>query len=242
MPFFATTDDPREHIRRWIPKRPYATNNLSEGIWHQNKRFALEARYLQPNADFIWYLPFDCDHDGTYSAAQDGLLPLPNVVVLNDNNGRGHIGYLLETPIWQADAARIRPLQYLAKIQIGLTRRLDADPAFAGLMTKNPFHPVWRTTFLHGYLYELSELDEHLHSANCIKPRSIEQSGLGRNCLLFDEVRHLAYRKVRDFKLNGEPKSIFDAWTFQQTTILNAQFSVPLHESAHSDVSGHLFR
>jgi hypothetical protein len=216
-----------DYARR-IPRMPYATDDLREGVSEVRKAIARRSRYVQPNGKMIWCLVFDCDHDAAFCAAEDGLLPPPNIIVLNPDNGRGHLTYFLEAPVPRTDAARIKPLQYLDKIVRGMTRRLDADPGYSGLVTKNPLHPGWRTIVLHDHCYTLRELDEHLHPPNCRRPPRGEISGLGRNCTVFDELRHLAYRQVRDAKRNGETQQNFEAWAISTAASLNAQFPTPM--------------
>lgn len=222
------SDGPLAHFKRWVPRHPYATDNPGEGVWRQPKFAALKCRYIQPNTIMTWCLGFDCDHDAAFWAAEDGLLPPPNIIVLNPQNGRGHLSYFLKNPVPRTDFSRIRPIHYLAKIERGMVKRLDADPGYAALITKNPLHNFWRTIEWHNHLYLLGELDAHLHAHNCVATPSHEVSGLGRNCALFDDLRHRAYRKVREFKRNRVPKSEFDAWAREQAHAINSQFPLPL--------------
>lgn len=65
-----------------------------------------------------------------------------------------------------------------------MIRRLDADPAFAGLVTKNPLHRFWRTIERHNHRFQLHELDEALHDANCRAPPRPEATGYGESLSL----------------------------------------------------------
>lgn len=219
------------HFAQRVPKRPYATDNPGEGMWRQAKSYALKAKYVQPQDEMLWCMCFDCDHGGAYWAAEDGVLPLPNLKILNPDNGRGHLIYYLASPVPRTDAARRLPLNFLAKIERGLCCRLDADPQYVGLIVKNPLNRYWRTTAVHDHSYTLGELDEVLHEANCTARPRKETFGLGRNCVVFDELRHMAYAKVLEFKRNGEPQSNFLAWANRQANALNGQFPVPMHFS-----------
>lgn len=223
--------DPLAHFIRCVPRTPYATDNFEDGIWRQRKRHALRLRYIQPNDAMVWCLTFDCDHDAARWANVDGILPEPNFCALNQDDGAGHLAYFLKHPVARTDAARLRPLRYLAKIQMGLMRRLDADPAYVGLLTKNPLHPHWRTVSLHSYCYQLAELDAHLHDFNCKKMPRQESVGLGRNCILFNEISRKAYAGVRTFLLNDAHEAAFHLWVHQQAAELNAQFDTPMQHS-----------
>ena len=70
----------------------------------------------------------DCDHDAAVFSYDDGPLPPPNIITLIPDNGRGHLNYRLRAPVAKTDAARDRPLRYLAAIETCMIRRLDADP------------------------------------------------------------------------------------------------------------------
>ncbi len=210
---------------------PIQPTSRDQEFWQNDKRIALCRRYVQANGLIIWCLIFDCDHEAAFTAAEDGVLPPPNIVVLNLNNGRGHLTYFLDAPVPRTDAARIKPLRYVAKIERGMTRRLDADPGFAGLITKNPLHPGWRTIVRHEHRFTLGELGDQLHSANCAMPPRGEISGLGRNCTVFDELRHLAYRRIREVTRNDEPRHAFETWALKQAASLNAQFATPMQFS-----------
>jgi len=231
MPDERQTHDVLRDYKRRVPQRPYVSDDLRDGVWQTKKWPGLRLRYVQANGVMIWCLIFDCDHDAAFTAAEDGILPPPNLVAMNPDNGRGHLTYLLDAPVPRTDAARVGPLRYLAMIERGMTRRLDADIGFAGLITKNPLHAEWRTVVRHDYRFTLRDLDDYLHPANCVMPRRGDMSGLGRNCLLFDELRHQAYRMVREFKRNDEPKRNFDQWAIFKATELNAAFATPMHLS-----------
>ena len=120
-----------------LPRQPYASDNLEQdGIWRQSQRDAIRCKHIQHNGDLVTWLTFDCDYDATAFSHRDVLVPPPNIITLNPDNGRGHLSYRLLAPVAKTDAARDRPLRYLAAIETGMTRRLDADPGCAGLVTK----------------------------------------------------------------------------------------------------------
>ena len=181
-----TSGDPLAHFTRCIPRQPFASDNLTHGVWRTRKWAALSLPFIQPCSVMIWCLVFDVDHEAAYWAAEDGILPQPNLIVLNRHNGKGHVTFFLQAPVPKTDAAKLRPLQYLAMIERGMVRRLDADPNYSGFVTKNPRHPDWRTFRKHGKRYELGELHECLHDTNCTFPPRKETYGLSRNCTVFD--------------------------------------------------------
>jgi hypothetical protein len=224
----AQSDSALAHFKRWVPKCPFATDNPRKGVWRHVKPAALRRRYIQPNEVMTWCLTFDCDHDAAFWAAEEGLLPPPNLAVLNPDNGRGHLSYFLKTPVPRTDCSRVRPMKYLAKIERGMVKRLDADRGYAGLITKNPLCADWRVIERHNHLYGLGELDEYLHAQNCVAPPKREASGLGRNCALFDDLRQYAYSEVLEFKADGNPSQAFEHAVHDQAAMINSQFTSPL--------------
>lgn len=102
---------------------------------------------------------------------------------------------------------RLQPLRYLSAIESMMHQRLQADPGFAGLLTKNPMHPDWECLRGPQQGYSLSELAAHLpgiekhfpHPRHALATREI---GLRRNVTLFDFLRKYAYQQIRHYKLD----------------------------------------
>ena len=214
-----------------LPRRPYASDNLEQdGIWRQSQRNAIRCKHIQHNGGLVTWLTFDCDNDATAFSHRDELLPPPNIITLNPDNGRGHLSYRLLTPVAKTDAARDRPLRYLVAIETGMTRRLNADPGYVRLVTKNPIHPRFRTIVMHDHAFQLSELAEHLHAKNMRRRQSADIAGLGRNCAVFEELRRFAYREIRRFKTGGAAFAEYQTRLFEVAIGRSLQFAAPMHE------------
>jgi hypothetical protein len=107
-----------------------------------------------------------------------------------------------------------------------MLRRLKADPGYSGLIAKNPFSPRWRSRWLVPFGYRLEQLDCHLDKRDKRRPTEPEMlCGLGRNCLLFDELRHFAYREVVRFKTQSIGGARFLARIEETAHTLNQQFA-----------------
>ena len=120
----------------------------------------------------------------------------------------GHLIYLLTAPVAVSDVARIQPVLFMAAIQEGLRRALEADRGYAGVVVKNPAHKHWQTHTWRAEPYLLEELAEYvaLPSLAEMKKRSKQPdyAGLGRNCTVFEIARTKSYNLVRDYwKPNG---------------------------------------
>ena len=152
----------------------------------------------------------DPQRDG-YHEWQDRGLPAPHWISINPENGNYHLGYLLASPVARTSAAKLKPLRYLAAIEHVLARRLGADMGYVGLITKNPVHRDWWTTWHNHAPYPLDYLAEFCPDADLAaysRRSRKEVGGLGRNVTVFDNVREWAYSAVREFwRPNG-----YEAW------------------------------
>ena len=160
---------------------------------------------------------------------EDELAPPPSIIVVNCANGHAHLLYAIETPVFNA-ANHPKPLRLAAAIQEALRQKLGGDPGYSGLIAKNPLHPHWRVIVHPGAVYDLAYLSEWVDlDHRPAKPLRGEERGLGRNCALFDRLRHWAYRWIATYK----DTATADEWgraVFAQAQKSN-DFNTPLHES-----------
>ena len=215
----------------YLPTRPYCTNDPTIGQGVRSKNVAMNYSNIQPNTPGkVVYLSFDVDLDDGAESFHRLNAPPPTLVMENPINGHAHYMYELAAPVPRTEAARAKPLFYLAACQEGLRRKLGADPSYSGHLVKNPLHARWNT-FSYAGSYSLADFAEWF---DLPKPADMakrihdpDYAGLGRNCTLFEKLRAECYRLVRKFWLPGgfEP--------FKETVRLlgedlNAQFETPL--------------
>lgn len=182
---------------RW-PRRPYCTDDLSAGLQIRDHAHALQRAYVQHNPPaMVFWMVADIDRPEAGAAWIDAGLPAPAWICQTPKSGHAHIAYGLAVPVCRSDAARPEPMRLAAAVERGLWSALGADTGYAGLVTKTPGHPAWRTLYPQpgGGLYELNELAEYVELKP--PPRKREAAGLGRNCDLFDRLRSWAYRAIR---------------------------------------------
>lgn len=208
-----------------LPRRPYCADDLKTGLRIRPTATALKHLHIQSNAPLaISWLVFDLDYEQAALRWEKANLPPPTISVVNPVNGHAHIFFGLNTSIAKSDTAREAPIRYAAAIEAAFRTQLNADPGYAGLISKNPFHPHWRTQWVNK-LYDLSELAEYV-----ILPKRLSKElpvGLGRNCTLFDEIRAWAYQWVRVYKKNGAKEVEWHAAVLNQAEKMNV-FDVPL--------------
>lgn len=188
---------------------PFCTDDFESGVYRKPVKQALQKKHIQLNHEnCIQYLAFDIDRACSPCEFSDlGLTP--NIFIQNPKNRHAHIVFKLETPLHTNDNSSQRAIAYLAAIQNGMTRLLGADAAYNGLLTKNPFHPEHNTTWIHDQVWSFDLLCEYVSPISSKNIAVQEQSSLGRNCTLFDNLRKWAYVNLHSFKHNN-PR--YNAW------------------------------
>lgn len=222
--------------RIWLPRRPLATDDPTTGLTRTSRTLALDRRLIETNpAALTSLLAVDVDHpDALIRALWDRADWLPTVVTENPGNGHAHAIWALTAPVATTEYAHRRPLALAAAVTEGLRRSVDGDPAFGGLITKNPLNGNWSTHWVTSHTYGLRELAGHLDDADLMPPASWRRArrknpvGLGRNCTIFETARTWAYREARHHW--GDPDGLHRAIA---TTVrdLNQNFSDPLPSS-----------
>ena len=222
-----------EDIGRW-PRRPYCTDDLANGLRIRSLAKALTQPYIQANPPHlrVWAL-FDIDRPMAALAWEEADLPPPTWTAVNRENGRAHSAWGLSAPVLvDGLGARDAPLRYLCAVESLMRERLRADNGFAGLVTKNPAHPLWKVFRGPRLAYGLDELGEHLPGLEQHRPkrRTPDQVGLGRNVSLFDRLRRWAYPSIRPYWGGG--LQAWNAWLSHcnsRALVYNGDFLVPLH-------------
>lgn len=218
-----------ELFRQRLPRKPYHTDTLSDGLRIRDVQRAIKARYIQPNGPtHRYWLVYDVDRSGAALDWHDRGAPPPTIVAQNPINGHAHLVYGLEVAVRTAPDAKSGPLRYAAAVDCALRGLLDADKGYAGLICKNPLHPFWRVTEWEPRLYGLGDLDSWLDlNAYRDRRKRLPDYGLGRNCNLFERLRLWAYRAIRQ----GWPD--YERWHEAVLTRARAynDFDTPLPDS-----------
>ena len=207
--------------------KPYCADDLLYGLQIRPKKTAINMQYIQGNQPcMLHYFFFDIDRAEAVMAWYDANLPMPYWTAQTQKNGHAHICYKLEIPLCTSELASQKAISYAAKIQAGLANKLGADVGYSHLITKNPFHPDWRTTFWTERAYTLDYLADFVELPKKLSKKQ-EVSGLGRNCTLFDTVRKWAYTAVRDY-LHHHSSLTWEKAVLTHLEALNGEFQEPL--------------
>lgn len=184
------------------PRRPYCSDDLEAGVKIRSLRQALLHPYVQANPPHlrVWML-FDIDRPDAATAWETAKLLPPTWSAINKENWHGHSAWGVSAPVLvDGLGARDAPLRYLCAIEALMRERLQADEGFAGLITKNPAHPLWQTLRGPRLSYSLTELAEVLPGIEKYRHRKrAECVGLGRNVTLFDTLRKDCYSAIRQY-------------------------------------------
>lgn len=213
-----------------LPLRPYVSNNLEQGLRVVGRGQADMFRYIQHNQPCLHrWLVFDCDFVGAMAKVRDGGLPLPTYSAVNPKNGHSHLFYGLKDPVCTSDQAGWKPLLLLRRIEYALREALGSDAAYGGFISKNPLHEYWQVEEVNPDLWSFKDFEAFLTLPKRV-PKKANTEGLGRNCTLFEIVRHEAYASVLGYRLAGTQKAFYghiQALVIQH----NSAFHEPLYSS-----------
>lgn len=222
----------KDDFRPQLPYKPYCTNELSAGLHICPREAALRYNYIQLNSPCLnWALVFDIDYPAGPWLADDVNLPRPTFCIQSKQSGYAHFIYALLSPVCTSNIAHSKPLYYAEAIERAFRERFNADHHYTGLIAKNPWKTdTWRV-YMSNLAYDLTFLGDSLGETLNWKP--IKQSvttisGLGRNCYLFEVIRHWSYSAIRSYWNLGTPD--WEEAVYKRTYAENLQFSTPLPE------------
>lgn len=235
-----------------LPSNPYCTNSKGFAYIRNKQNAVRHRYIQPNHPAVCKWLAFDIDDPEALFTCFDKGLPPPQVIIKNPTNGHAHYLYRLTTPVGIGGKSSMKAVRYLASVQKALAEALGADKGYSGNLIKNPCYvkanapkeklPLWidedeyevngerdehETYIVRGVQssYTLAELADYLDLPPLLSQTDQEpanDSGYGRNCTLFDELRHIAY-KLPDKSYNSvisELESVSDS--------INNRFDVPL--------------
>ena len=223
----------REQFANKLPRKPWCTNEKGQPLLVRPKELAISYSYIQPNSPFYQnYFILDLDYEAAIADIlfERSGIPLPNLVTSNFHNGKAHIIFELETPIYKTDASRQNVIAFAHAILKRLQQLFDADIGYTGVITKNPLSSQWRVTELRKKPYSLYELAEKIDlPKNKYEKPNIkldEAIGLGRNCYIFYTACPFAYVEIRKYR--GKTYKQWEKAMIAHCMTLNEGLSEPL--------------
>ena len=241
--------NPLEDFKQKIPARPYCSDNKRiKYIRHRDE--AIKMPYIQANHAVINYIIFDLDYNGSALAAMDNDLAEPTITAINRDNGHCHALYQIDKIYPKTASIKSRTL--LNDIIDGYKNILKADRVITTQkqLTKNPLHQCWET--LTGKPVTLSEMAEYLPHSSKQHPNwtPAERLGdfsnyisIGRNCTMFEYIRHHAYSIVANCQSQEELMSSISMIAIEKNNIeLFKWFKTPLTKKELNDITKSISR
>lgn len=179
-----------------LPEKVRSTDDFEYGTKFRKKSNALKHRYVETNQLYKKYIILDIDEPGSAYWWEEKNLPPPTIIIINPINSHCHYLYELKTPVYYTEEARRAPQRFYENIDSALTTALSADLGYVGLFVKNPLHESWRV-IKHNAIYDLEDFNEYLDLQAHKKKQKLEASLYGRNTTLFHNLRHWAYKEVK---------------------------------------------
>ena len=158
-------------------------------------------------------LGFDCDSREAVERAAAacmgaGDLPTPNICATRMASGHVQVFWLLDRPVHRGAHARTKPLQHLGRVAEYYRDALGADPGYTGVLSSNPVHGDYRSSYPRTEPYALADLAAAIPKGWRVP--QVPTTGVGKNCRLFAALCKLALGCSDDGlltwarKLNGE--------------------------------------
>lgn len=182
-----------------LPTKPYCMDEVPGYNYIRPKKVAIKKPYIQVNPPLMTiYFVFDDDKDNSALSWFDADLPAPLWTTQSPESTHCHHCYKLQIPVCTSDFGSIKAIKYAQAVYYAYALRLGADLSYSQLITKNPLHPKWRTTFWVDVAYSLDYLADFVDLPKKI-PKKLELVGLGRNVTLFEKGRRWAYTAIREY-------------------------------------------
>lgn len=227
-------------FERNLPYRPYCSDEKS-WLRIRPKSTAIGKKYIQHNPpSLIHWLVYDCDYPNALEHVVSKMLPVPNVIATNPENGNSHLFYKLADPVCTSDVARIKPLSLLSKIDYALSKKLNADAGYQGLVCKNILHQYWDVEEVNQSPWKLADFLNRIEVPKRL-PKKAKVQGVGRNCTMFENARLWAYSQVLSYRVAGNKKAFEDA-VLRHCEDINEGFATPLLSSEVRGVARNISR
>lgn len=145
---------------------------------------------------------FDVDRPGSGLDWYDRGAPPPTLVMENPRNGHAHLAYALEAPVPKTEAARLKPLLYLASTKEGIRRVVGGDVGvFRGGLSKPQARSLADAILCRhlraGRPGRMGDAAQPCRDFK--KARDPTMRGLAETAWLFEMLRAYGYKAVRKY-------------------------------------------
>jgi len=230
----------RQYFFRDFPKHGIrATNDVEAGTGHASLDAVCTGKYTHVQAE-----PYNCyssiilDIDYNYMReAYETLnleaLPVPNLAIMDPQNGHAHLVFILATPVHNnkpkdnGSGSSPRAIEYYKRVAAGLGMAYGADMSYTQLICKNPCSTRWIVDIVRLQPYSLDELADYVYVPRDAEiDKAIEKArGEGRNCTLFQLTAAYAHKTVHQVKDFQEFQLKVSAFAYQRNAQVGERFS-----------------
>lgn len=203
-----------------LPLKPYCSP--VKGVCYVNpKKLAINEHYIQPNHPAVTkWLCFDVDDPDALFAHYENTVPIPNLIIVNPENGHAHLCYRLKVSVGLTGKSEVKPINLLRAVYYSLRRSLGADVGYVGNLIKSPFaRDMWHVYITSVKDYDLMELAD-LADLTPIPTANANDDIFGRNVSLFNHVRHQAYPIADQHSYKTLLEHLFDIAREYNTDVL----------------------
>lgn len=183
-------------LENYKPKRPFATNDYSKGLYQHDRDSALKMRHIEtaPKA-YRNMITLDLDIPDAARFLQDIIgdeqIATPNFIVENPDTTHAHATWILGI-----GASGEKPQAFMEDVRKKMTIRAGGDLGYNNRTMRNPLY--FPTQQLTDELYTLEFLnslvkDVKLPKRNTDKRANPDMLAMGRNTATFELLRHFAY-------------------------------------------------
>ena len=204
LPLAAVPAPVRGHGLRAAHPRPLVSLGKRPGRPYESFRTTPRKAWHFPEVEYgnsgssIAALVLDCDKPPALGAGLHDL-PVPNWTVWRPANDHAHVCWTLANPVHRYPAAKPEPLLFLAGVAEYYAHAVGADPGYAGVLAHNPmsiYRSPYKTVWGREERYTLDELASVIPFG--WEPPKVRQTGVGRNCDLFEAGMKWAGRRTNE--------------------------------------------
>ena len=212
-----------EFLIKNLPKVMMCSSTLKSGdvrTYTLPKNIALTYEHIQINHENLSKFIVIDDDGLDPSNFLDLPVAPPNLVIVNPKTGHSQKWYFLQEGVTRTHHGSEKAKNYYSTTVFKLTAIYNGDPNYSGFLARNPLSKRHIVFSPHSEPYTLDQLNASIgvtsddyDSQNryksdaflliadyCRRNRKLsEVSGIGRNCTIFEILRHQAYREWQEY-------------------------------------------
>lgn len=213
---------------RYLPHKPFAAEEIRNGVYRYPKEKALEKRYIETQPkDIKNFLIFDIDIENADWHLKslmwdDNSIPEPNVIINNPNTTHSQVIYFLDGVITTSKAE-----SYYNHIRTRFQPIIGGDPAYSGRIMRNPLRH--NSEYITDKEYTLQDIKLFIPDHLPIIETEIKEISSGRNDAMFTSLRTFGYSAYRKSDFNNS--TIYKIIETQAYFLNESSFDNPLSQS-----------